>query len=814
MKLAPPASPSTSDWLHNASGPMSASTIVLATLLVAMALLALGVLRHLHGQRQAIRRAWHKLGAEQSLRRIARHAPVAIFTLQDNAETPLRLDVVTGDPAALIGLDPTPPLDESDPLRSPAFRQRIHPEDLPALDRLLGPAGNPEGEARQQTLDFRVHTPSGLRWMHLVLVPPDGDAQRVGCMYDATHTNVLNEELRSARNAAERAAKARSDFLATMSHEIRTPLNGVIGMLELLGHTRLDAEQRQMLHSVEDSAGALMQILNDVLDFSKLAAGGLQLENEAFDPRVLLDSVIGAVAAPMQRKGLRVDVLVESAVAGRLLGDGVRIRQILSNLLNNAAKFTEHGSIALAWRVAGEGDDMQRTLISVRDTGIGIPADKQATLFTPFNQAENSTTRRYGGTGLGLAICKQLVELMGGNVSLQSSPGTGTTVTLELRLPVAQRTVDALPGAAQKHAIVRLSDENTGIELAEQLVALGFTVERTPPSQAMRPGMAANVLFVDVDDQQSGKEIAARTVAVANVPGIRSPLEDERIPLEATPLRWQALLHACKLALEPPPSSRRRAPAAAGASGVAAASGKPPSPRSQRVLVVEDHPVSQQLVQRQLDLLGWPCDIVDNGDAALAALRSGDYAMLVTDCNMPGMSGYELATAWRKHEAESAACVRLPIIAMTANAFDGELARCRDAGMDDYLGKPLQLQPLGRKIEEWMPHHDSTDAKTPPEPASMPGLEASQALRQSLLPVLVDTTNADLDALADAVAAGDPEVAEQRLHRILGALQLFTDDPLLANGSQHLEALRSDGADTLHSLPGYIEAMRRLLTRL
>lgn len=819
MTLAFSASPSVSDWLHTASGPMSASTLLLAVLLVAMALLALGVLRYLHGQRQAIRSGWHKLGAEQSLRRVARHAPVAIFTLRDTVEMPSRLDVVTGDPAALVGLDPTRSLDDGNPLRDSTFRQCIHPEDLPALDRLLESTGDDEGKERPQALDFRVHTPTGLRWMHLALTPPlrlpDDDTQRIGCMYDATHANVLNEELRSARDAAERAAKARSDFLATMSHEIRTPLNGVIGMLELLGHTRLDTEQHQMLHSVEESASTLMQILNDVLDFSKLAAGGLQLENEAFDPRALVDNVIGAVAAPMQRKGLRVDVLVESAVAGRLMGDSVRIRQILFNLLNNATKFTRHGRIALAWRVAGDSGDTQQTSITVRDTGIGIPGDKQAALFTPFNQAESSTTRHYGGTGLGLAICKQLVELMGGNVSLQSIPGEGTTVTLELRLPVVHRTVNALPGAAQRHAVVRLSDEVATTEVAEHLLALGFTVERAPPTQPLRLGMAANVLFVDANDQQSGTEIAARVVAVAKAADPKSPPTiDERIPLETTPLRWQALVQACKLALEPPPSSRRKTAMAADANTGAGGGEKPPYHRTQRILVAEDHPVGQQLLRRQFDLLGWPCDIVDNGSDALAALHIGGYAMLVTDCNMPQMSGYELATAWRKNEAESGASTRLPIIAMTANALDGELARCRDAGMDDYLSKPLQLQPLERKIEQWMPHRDSSTIETPTEPAPVLDTAASQALRLSLLPVLIETTNIDLDALDDAAANGDTQVAEQRLHRILGALQLFTDDPLLADSRELLEALHSGDPTALCNLPDHIGALHGLLARL
>jgi CheY-like chemotaxis protein len=358
-----------------------------------------------------------------------------------------------------------------------------------------------------------------------------------------------------------------------------------------------------------------------------------------------------------------------------------------------------------------------------------------------------------------------------------------------------------------------LSDEETTAGLAEHLVAMGFTVERIPPSQPMRPGMAANLLFVDVDDQGSGKEIAARLVAVGDIPADAPASDDGRMTLAAPPLRWQALVDACRLALEPLPSSRRKTALEAHANA-AIAGGTASQPGRQRVLVVEDHPVSQQLVRRQLDLLGWPCDILDDGVEALAALRSGNYAMLVTDCNMPRMSGYELATAWRKHEAESGTPTRLPIIAMTAHAFDGELARCRDAGMDDYLSKPLQLQPLARKILEWMPNHDSSPAESPPGPASTPDMDASQALRRSLLPMLAATAHADLDALADAIAKADAGVAGQRLHRILGALQLFTDDPLLAQGERHLEALHSAGTDALRVLPNYIEALRQLLARL
>ncbi|MBD8871682.1 ATP-binding protein [Rhodanobacter sp. DHB23] len=799
----------TPDWLHAASGPWQAPTLLLAALLALMALLALALLWHIREQRRKLHRARHYLAVEQDLRGVSSQVSLAVFMLRTTPGDVPGFVPLVGDLSTVAGLQATLPPGEN-PLLAPAFREHVHPGDLPSLSQLLELPQQTGREPQARATDFRMHAPEGMRWLHISLAPQalaGGGAQWIGCLFDTSRTRAHSEALRAARDAAERAAKARADFLATMSHEIRTPMNGVIGMLELLGQTPLDAAQGELLHAVEDSAGVLLQILNDVLDFSKLEAGSLRLDREPFDPRILLDNVVGMMAPAMRRKGLRVDVTVDATTAGLLLGDGVRIRQILLNLLGNAAKFTEHGRIAVAWRVLGEDDDTQRLRISVSDTGIGIPEEKQAALFTPFNQAEDWTSRRYGGTGLGLAICRHLVQLMDGEITLGSRPGEGTTVALQLRLPIARREPERPPAIASRHAVVRLREAAPAATLAEHLAALGLTVERVEPALPLRDGMAADLLFLDEDDHDSGQAIPARVVALTlhddPAPALAA---DERILLGANPLRWQALLRACTLALAP-----RRAtastPAATPATGRTADMQRR---RTQRILVAEDHPVSRQLMQRQLEQLGWPCELVDNGRDALAALQRGGYALLLTDCNMPQMSGYELAAAWRRHERESATPLRLPIIATTANALAGELARCREAGMDDCLSKPLQLQPLEHKLGQWLDH--AGDAASSAAPAMPP--DDAGAWRRQLLPLLVTTTRTDLDELSAAVGRGDTETAAQRLHRILGVLPLVTDDPLLEHGRRRMERLRSGETAVLADLPPYLGELHQLLERL
>ncbi|MFC3653163.1 ATP-binding protein [Dyella humi] len=750
---------------------------------------------------------------EQSLRDITQRIPVVVFAVRRGHDRQQRLAFMAGNLHALFGLSPSDLLEQDDVLRDWPFHDRIHPEDAPALRRLLQRATRHRGTA---TLDFRAYGAEGLRWIHLVMGTrrlPDHKVEWIGYVIDTTSINAHNQTLLAARDAAERASKAKADFLATMSHEIRTPMNGVIGMLELLGHTSLDQEQRELVHAVEDSAGVLLQVLNDVLDFSKLEAGNVRLDDAPFDLRTLIDNVAGMMAGSAHKKSLQIDVGADATLAGKLLGDSVRIRQILLNLLNNAVKFTEHGSVSVGLRVIGDDGHVQRVRISVTDTGIGIAADKQANLFTPFSQAESWTTRRYGGTGLGLAICRHLVQLMGGSIDLSSRLGEGTKVTLELRLGIAQREIERAPELAGRHAIVRLASIGTANALTAHLTTLGLTVEQIPPAQPMRRGAAANLLFIDAGDQESAAMIAAQAILIdthANgSSGARD--HDERIWLHANPLKWQAVARVCAQALQPlaQPSRHANASAAATPAAMSQAHG--------RILVAEDHPISQSLIRRQLDLLGWSCDVVGDGRAAFDALRQHDYAMLLTDCQMPLMNGYELATAWRQHEAQSSKRARLPVIAMTANVLDGEVERCRDAGMDDYLSKPMQLRQLEEKLRTWTPravstHAPETKAGFFEDVFAEPGMED---LRAEMLQAMLRTSEPDLQKLEQAIAQDDSALAQRTLHRMLGALQLFTNGAVMAEGRELMAALGGADADrALRQLPGYLENLRSVLDDL
>lgn len=767
--------------------------------------------------------AMHARASEQNLREVTQHIPVVIFIVSRGLDRLRHLTFMAGDLRALFGLDLQDILETDDVIRDWPFQDRIHPEDRDQLKQVLRQA---QHSPHAQSLDFRAYGEEGLRWIHLAMAPQrlaDGSVQWTGYFLDTTHINTHNDALRAARDAAERASKAKADFLATMSHEIRTPMNGVIGMLELLSHTELNDEQHELLHAVEDSAGVLLQVLNDVLDFSKIEAGDLRLDNEPFNARTLIDNVVSMMAAHMHKKGLHIQVAVDAALAGKLHGDSVRIRQILLNLLNNAGKFTEQGEVTVKLRVIGDNGTHQRLRLSVTDTGIGIAEDKQARLFTPFVQAESWVTRRHGGTGLGLAICRHLVQLMGGTIELTSQLGIGTTVTVELRLPVDQREVEKPAGLIGRHAIVRLQSAETAAALAAYLTALGLTIEQIPPSQTLRTGISANMLFLDEDDDVSQSQVAAQVVVVSEQPGASTSTESAHgnghLVLHANPLKWQAVTRICLLTLEPL-SQPTRHPALVQASNTSAETGNHrPEQAHSHVLIAEDHHISQQLIRRQLALLGWTCDVVSNGKAAFAALQNKDYAMLITDCQMPVMNGYELAIAWRQYEDEDGKNTRLPILAMTANALSGEMERCREAGMDDYISKPVQLRALEEKLSLWMPRPPSTNAL--PDPADMAALDPwltgpdLLGLRDDMLPVLVESTQSDLDQLLHAVISHNIPDAIQRLHRVLGALQLFSNDPILTEGREWLEHLHSEQADAyMQQLPPYIAALRRLLETL
>ncbi|WP_430387316.1 ATP-binding protein [Dyella sp. 20L07] len=751
---------------------------------------------------------------EQRLGDIAQRIPVVALVMRVDASDAMHLTFATGNTGALFHLEQARLRDRQGLLRIDALRERVHPDDLPAFAQLLSPRSQ---GAPVRTLDFRTFGQDGLRWIHATLATlraDDGSLRMMGYFIDTTEQNLRNDALRIARDVAERASKAKADFLATMSHEIRTPMNGVIGMLELLGRTSIDSEQRELLHAVEDSAGSLLQILNDILDFSKLEAGDLRLDIGSFDPRLWLDHAASTLAATARKKGVDLRVSVDAGVAGQLRGDGLRLRQILLNLLSNAIKFTDRGSVTARLVVLGDSGTHQQLSLSVTDTGIGIAQDKQATLFKPFAQAETWTSRRYGGTGLGLAICSQLVELMDGSIQLTSEVDVGTNITVELRLPIVERTTESPAELRGRHAVVRLASTVVASMLEEHLRAAGMTVERVAPTDTLREGMAASLLFVDIHDRESESGISAHVVNVTDDPLPLPGAIDGPVLLSAQPLKWRSVLRACMRALEleldepdrwhdafvdtRPPATPTTAPLAPPAIDDL------PVLRG-HILVAEDHPVSQRLIARQLALLGLNCDIVDNGRDAYEALTGDSYALLLTDCNMPQMSGYELAQAWRLHEQAIGARQRLPILAMTANALSSETARAKDAGMDDVLSKPLQLAALSQKLHAWLPGAERSAISTNGHAATQPELQR----------LFTEVSEADLRQLSQHTAQRDATAAAQVLHRLLGVLPLFADETLLDKGQRLFEALHeTDGESAWPELGTFAQQVAQLLATL
>lgn len=478
--------------------------------------------------------------------------------------------------------------------------------------------------------------------------------------------------LASAKVRAESAATIKGEFLATMSHEIRTPMNGIIGMAEQLRFTSLDPEQRQMVGIINQGAEGLLQLIGNVLDYSKLDAGKMELAPTSFLLRELIDSVLTMTSSELQRKGLQLYLRVDDEVGARFYGDVLRLKQVLFNLASNAIKFTERGFIELSIRVEGEINEEQWLLLGVRDTGIGMSEDVQARVFNAFEQADGATTRSYGGTGLGLSISRTLATLMGGRLRLESAPGLGTYIGLSIPLVLEARH-DPDPKLAGLSAFMALPDDKLHHTLRLHLLSLGLRLCEAP--------QGADLLFGDLSEPA-----AIRVAPLGNVLGYQLG-DDGYYCLNSNPLTWQAVRDVCyrQLGLAEQLSSDF--------SSVGA--DQPLLP--QRLLVVEDHHLNQVLVQRQLKQLNLQCDLAENGRQALAMLTFHRYDLILCDCQMPVMDGYEFTRRVRATEE----LAQLPIIAMTANVLPEQAQRCLAAGMNDVLGKPVLMDGLRQMLMKW-----------------------------------------------------------------------------------------------------------------
>ena len=662
----------------------------------------------------------------------------------------------------------------------------------------------------------------------------------------------VHQELAEARDQAMDASRQKSEFLATMSHEIRTPLNGVIGLNDLLLRTTLTGEQQRLAAGVQVASRALLGVINDILDFSKIEAGRLELEVLDFEVRPVLDQVVGVLAAQARAKGVELTLSCAAEVPRVLAGDPTRLAQVLTNLVSNAVKFTDQGRVDVEAGARPAADGGATLVVSVTDTGIGVPPEKVAGLFDPFTQADASTTRVYGGTGLGLAISHEIVQALGGTLGHHPNPAGGAVFTAEIPLALPDGdVVDAADEQARSllgGRRVLVVDDNPAnrMILVEQLGWWGLEVDVAASVDEALAAVARNdleageqrvaayaaVLLDMAMPERDGLDLA-RTLRADRAHGSTVLLMlTSMTQLSSAEVRG-AGLDDCLV--KPVPSGVLRSTlvellAGAATVEVSVAAAR----RPHRVLVVEDNPVNQMVASGLLEHLGYDHATVDDGRAAVEAVARGGWDAVLMDVQMPVLDGYAATREIRAAEAADGA-PRLPVIAMTAAAVEGERERCAAAGMDDYLTKPVDPAALAETLARWLdapeprlcpqPHHEENPMSEPVPPTDDPALAGLDLDRLEMLREL-DEDNTDyldraianfgrncteaMSSMSTAVDDGDADALRQVSHKLAGgALNLGV--VYAGEAVRRLEAVADtgsvDGAAEL--LPSTQEALER-----
>ncbi|MBW3549569.1 MAG: PAS domain S-box protein [Proteobacteria bacterium] len=685
------------------------------------------------------------------------------------------------------------------------FLAAIHPQDREHVTNALQQAVQDKADFRA---DFRVVWPDGsIRWiagMGRAYTECGEDELRMeGVILDITERKrsehdllELNEQLEqrveqrtrelvAATQQAEAANAAKSSFLATMSHEIRTPMNGIVGMVDVIAHSPLSEHQGDAVRTIRESAFTLLHLIDDVLDFSKIEAGKLELERTPVSLADLAEGVCDTLTSVADTKGVDLFLFVSPEGPAQVRGDAVRLRQILYNLVGNAIKFSggradKRGRVDLRIEVAREAPLMVR--FEVSDNGVGIPQAARAHLFQSFQQAEVSTTRRYGGTGLGLAICKRLVELMGGEIAVDSTPGVETTFTVNLPFEAApgRRAGGPRPDLTGVNYVlvsganIRAEDLRVYLECAGASTrVVGSGVEAV---KACAELSAPIVVHGGIDEDSRDAWLSL----FFNAPDVRHLLISRGrrrvarlagpkiVTIDGNSMRRRSLLYAAAVAAgrASPASGDCRTPGDIPQLQVIAPTVAEARARGQLILVAEDDTTNQKVLLRQLELLGYAAEVAGDGVEALRLWRGGSYALLLTDLHMPRLDGYGLTSSIRREEAGGR---RMPILALTANALRGEASRALAAGLDEYLTKPMQLPVLREVLNKWLPLDVGTGRSADADPLPEPDAQAARrVLDVSMLRGVVgDAPETLRELLADYQQAASQAVAN--LHAALEA---------------------------------------------